>query len=149
MRLKKLAVLSIIFLSCSCTSTIVNRGYVADKGVFEQIVVGMKKDNVKNIMGSPSYIDSINGETYYYLSSKFESNGFLSPKEIERNIFSIQFDDDEIIKNISNYGLNDGKIFDYVTRRTISKGTEMTLLQDLFNDVGRYTNAASMGKGIF
>ena len=100
-------------------------------------------------MGSPSYIDSINGQTYYYLSSKFESNGFLSPKEIERNIFSIQFDDDEIIKNISNYGLNDGKIFDYVTRRTISKGTEMTLLQDLFNDVGRYTNAASMGKGIF
>ncbi|MDB4128370.1 outer membrane assembly protein BamE, partial [Hyphomicrobiales bacterium] len=92
---------------------------------------------------------TINGETYYYLSSKFEKNGFMSPKEIERNIFSIQFDDNEVIQNIYNYGLNDGKVFDYINRRTISRGTELTLLQDLFDDVGRYTNAESLGKGAF
>ena len=98
MRLKKFAILLIISLSCSCSSQIINRGYVADKGVFEQINIGMKKNSVKNIMGSPSYITTINGETYYYLSSKFEKNGFMSPKEIERNIFSIQFDDTKLYK---------------------------------------------------
>ena len=149
MRLKKFAILLIISLSCSCSSQIINRGYVADKGVFEQINIGMKKNSVKNIMGSPSYITTINGETYYYLSSKFEKNGFMSPKEIERNIFSIQFDDNEVIQNIYNYGLNDGKVFDYINRRTISRGTELTLLQDLFDDVGRYTNAESLGKRAF
>ncbi|MFQ3361300.1 MAG: outer membrane protein assembly factor BamE [Alphaproteobacteria bacterium] len=149
MHLKKLTILLIISLSSSCASTIVNRGYVADKGIFEQINIGMRKNSVENIMGSPSYISAINGETYYYLSSKFESNGFLKPKEIERSIFSVQFDDNEIIKNISNYGLSDGKVFDYINRRTISRGTELTLLQDLFDDVGRYTNAQSVGKTAF
>jgi outer membrane protein assembly factor BamE (lipoprotein component of BamABCDE complex) len=123
----------------ACSTNIAHRGYLAKPGAFAQVREGMAKSEVEGILGSPSTTASVNyqGDSYYYISSTTEQKAFLSPTEVDREVIAIRFDQNDQVASLGQYGLEDGKVIDINSRKTPTKGRELTMLQQIFGNVGK------------
>ena len=122
----------------ACSANIAHRGYLAKPGAFSQVHEGMAKSEVQGILGSPSTTAGVNfqGDSYYYISSTTEQRAFLNAKEVDRQVIAIRFDQNDQVASLGQYGLEDGKIVDINSRTTPTKGRELTILQQLFGNIG-------------
>ena len=134
------AVAAVAAMAAACQPTIDFRGYQARGGDLEKVQVGMPKSEVEALLGSPSTKASIalQGDSYYYISSKVEQTAFLNPVETERQVFAVRFDANDQVVSFANYGIEDGQIVDFSSRQTPTKGKELTVLQQLFGNIGRF-----------
>jgi outer membrane protein assembly factor BamE (lipoprotein component of BamABCDE complex) len=139
------AVLSLV----ACAPVENQRGYVPDQQAVASIQVGMDtKDTVSMKLGDPSTAATFGNDTWYYISAHVEQNAFFAPRAIERNIVAVQFAGDGKVADIHRYTLADGKVVDFVTRETPTRGREQTLLQQIFNAVpGRVGGVPNTGNG--
>ncbi len=133
-----LAGIAALSLVSACTPTIDHRGYLPRAGDLQRVRPGMSKSEVEGLLGSPSTTATINnsGDSYYYISSKFETSGVFDPVETERSVFAIRFDQFDQVQSFAQYGLQDGQIVDINTRKTPTRGRELTILQQIFSNVG-------------
>ena len=147
--MKKILLILLLLNMPSCSTQIEKRGYIFEEGSQEKLTEGMKKIDVLSLMGSPSTTSENNGNKFYYISNKFYKYAFLTPREIERTIVVIGFDNNDLITTIEEYALKDGKVIDYKSEKTVPGGTEATVLQDLFDTSGRYTSSEAIAGSIF
>ncbi|MBL6770597.1 MAG: outer membrane protein assembly factor BamE [Rhizobiales bacterium] len=145
----RILLIIIILNITSCSTVVENRGYIFNPEIQEKISQGMDKSEIISLLGTPSTISESTGLKYYYISNKFLKYAFLNPQEIERTIQVISFDENENVKDIEEYTLKDGRIIVYNNDRTIPKGTEATIIQDLFDNTGRYTSKEAIAGSIF
>lgn len=138
----------ILFLLVStltaCASTITNRGYNSEKlqKVDTLIKPGVANSStVRNLFGSPSATSSFGGETWYYMSSKTKSLAFLKPKVMEQNVVAIAFNEDGTVNSIRKYDRNDMRDVASRDDYTRSEGNDLTVLQQLLGNVGRFNPA--------
>ncbi len=112
------------------------RGYVPDMQAVASIEVGMDtKDTVSKKLGDPSTSASFGNDIWYYISSHVEQNAFFAPHATDRNILAVEFAKDGKVADIHKYTLADGRVVDFVSRETPTRGRELTLLQQIFNAV--------------
>ena len=136
--IKKYLFIALVFLSASCSPIVENRGYVFDEKLLDQIKVKETISNdVMDILGSPSTTSAIDASTWYYIYSKAETIAFYHPMVTDRRVLAVSFDDDNKVNNLKYYGLEEGKIISYVDRTTPTRGRELTVLQQLFGNLGR------------
>jgi outer membrane protein assembly factor BamE (lipoprotein component of BamABCDE complex) len=84
-------------------------------------------------MGTPSTVATLNGEVFYYISQRADRPvAFMNPKIIDQRVIAIYFDRNRQVKRLANYGLQDGKIFDFISRTTPTSGQELSYLAPLF-----------------
>ncbi len=100
---------------------------------------GMSQEDVRLSLGTPTTTSrTATGETFYYISSTTKQTAFLEPKEIDRRVFAIYFNELGTVDRIANYGLKDGKVFDFISRKTpAAGGSEQGLLSQLFKNLGK------------
>jgi outer membrane protein assembly factor BamE (lipoprotein component of BamABCDE complex) len=116
-----------------CTSEQFQKGYILPPGALEQIPLGASQDQVLIVMGTPSTVATLNGEVFYYISQRTERKvAFMSQQVIDQRVIAIYFDKDRRVQRIANYGLKDGRIFDFITRTTPTSGQELSYLTPLF-----------------
>jgi outer membrane protein assembly factor BamE (lipoprotein component of BamABCDE complex) len=122
-----------------CSANIAHRGYLAKPGAFGQVREGMAKSEVEGILGSPSTTASVNyqGDSYYYISSTTEQRAFLNPKEVERQVIAIRFNQNDQVASLGQYGLEDGQVIEINSRTTPTKGRELSILQQIFGNIGK------------
>lgn len=122
-----------------CSSVIEERGYVYDQSDFEKIEAGLTSSvEVEALLGSPSTVATIDGQVWYYISSTFEKLMFYKPEEIDRKVVAIYFDETNTVEEVGYYGLEDGQVIDFRTRKTPTRGKEMTVLGQIFGNLGRF-----------
>ena len=51
---------------------------------------------------------------------------------MDRRVVAVYFDKSRRVQRLANYGVKDGKIFDYVSRTTASGGQELNYLTYVF-----------------
>lgn len=119
---------------------IVDRGYIFEPDDLTKLQPGASKEQVRSIMGSPSTISTVEGEAWYYIASKFETLAFFEPKEVERMVAAVYFDQTEAVQEVAYYGLEDGQIVNFVDRKTPTRGKELTVLGQIFGNLGRFNN---------
>ena len=126
--------------AAACQPTVDYRGYQARGGDLAKVQVGMPKVEVEALLGSPSTTASValQGDSYYYISSRVEQTAFLNPVETERQVFAVRFDANDQVVSFANYGIEDGQVVDFSTRKTPTKGKELTIVQQLLGNVGRF-----------
>lgn len=124
----------------SCTPTVDYRGYLPKGNDLDQLNVGMSKTEVEALLGSPSTTATVNtaGDSYYYISSTVHHVAFFEPKVVDRRILAIRFDQEDRVQKFAHYGLEDGKIIDFISRETPTRGKELGILQQLFQNIGRF-----------
>jgi outer membrane protein assembly factor BamE (lipoprotein component of BamABCDE complex) len=52
-------------------------------------------------------------------------------------VVAVYFDKSRRVQRVANYGVEDGKIFDYVTRTTPTSGQELSYLTYVFKIFGK------------
>jgi outer membrane protein assembly factor BamE (lipoprotein component of BamABCDE complex) len=60
---------------------------------------------------------------------------FANPRLIDQRILAVYFGDDGRVTNISNYGLKDGKVFDFISRTTPTGGKDENFIGQLLAGV--------------
>jgi outer membrane protein assembly factor BamE (lipoprotein component of BamABCDE complex) len=119
-----------------CITQTYQRGYIVPEGALEQIPLGSSQEQVLIVLGTPSTVATISGEVFYYISQRTEQTSFLPQKEVDRRVVAVYFDKIRKVERIANYGMRDGKIFDYISRTTPAGGQELTMLSYVFRMFG-------------
>ena len=122
----------------SCAPIIENRGYVFDEKVIGKVEIGnTNAGQILELLGTPSTTSTINATTWYYVYSRAVTTAFNPPKITKRRVLTFEFDEKSQVENIGEYGLEDGNIISYVERSTPTRGRELTIIQQLFGNLGR------------
>jgi outer membrane protein assembly factor BamE (lipoprotein component of BamABCDE complex) len=121
------------FLLAACTGEQFQKGYIMPPGALEQIPIGASQDQVLIVMGTPSTVATLNGEVFYYISQRSERPvAFMNQSVVDQRVIAIYFDKNRQVVRLANYGLKDGRIFDFISRTTPTSGHEMSYLAPLF-----------------
>jgi len=115
-----------------CITQTYQRGYLVPEGALDQIPLGASQEQVLIVLGTPSTVATISGEVFYYISQRTEQTSFLPQREVDRRVIAVYFDKTRKVERLANYGIRDGKIFDYISRTTPSGGQEQNALSYLF-----------------
>ncbi len=112
------------------------RGYVLQQGALEQIPVGASQEQVLIVLGTPSTVATISGEAFYYISQKSHRAAAFMPYEItDQRVIAVYFDRDRRVRKLADYGLKDGKIFDFYSKTTPTGGQELSYLRTIFKNL--------------
>jgi outer membrane protein assembly factor BamE (lipoprotein component of BamABCDE complex) len=111
-------------------------GYVVPELAVEQVPPGSSKDQVIIALGSPSTTGHYGNEVFYYISQKRKQTvGFLPSHVVGQSVLAVYFDKNEKVERIANYGLKDGKVFDFISATTPTGGRDESFLQQVLGGV--------------
>jgi outer membrane protein assembly factor BamE (lipoprotein component of BamABCDE complex) len=119
---------------CGDTFTqVYQRGYIAPEGALEQVPLGASQEQVLIVLGTPSTVATVSGEVFYYISQRAEQKlAFLKQDITNQRVIAVYFDKGRRVERLANYGLKDGKVFDFIRRATPTGGSELNYLNYLF-----------------
>ncbi len=122
-----------------CGETITKHGHQFRENDLQQIQPGMTQDQVRMNLGSPATTAVVGGgRAYYYISSTQSQSAFFLPTEEDRQVVAVYFSPAGSVERVANYGLKDGKVFDYVSRTTPAPGgNDDSILKQLFRNLGQ------------
>jgi outer membrane protein assembly factor BamE (lipoprotein component of BamABCDE complex) len=119
--------------ACGNFSETFQRGYVLPEGALEQIPVGASQEQVLIVLGTPSTVATVNGEAFYYISQKSQRTAAFMPQEVvDQRVVAVYFDKDRRVERLANYGLKDGKVFDFMSQTTATGGKDLNYLRQVF-----------------
>ena len=123
----------------ACESRLNTRGNLLDPERIADIQPGeLSRDEVAEILGSPSSITPFGSDTWYYISQRTETFAFFSPKVIERQIVVISFNKDGKVAKVDTLGLDQGQTIDPIERTTPTHGNKMTIIEQIVGNLGRF-----------
>ncbi|MDP2619974.1 MAG: outer membrane protein assembly factor BamE [Hyphomicrobiales bacterium] len=131
-----IAALALGTLISACSAQVTRHGYIAEEGALSQIELGSSREQVRLIMGTPSTTAAIGNEVYFYVSQTKEQVLFLEPEVVDQRVLTFYFADDGRLERIANYGLQDGKVFDFISRTTPTRGDDLTVLRQILGNIG-------------
>ncbi|MGY6567994.1 MAG: outer membrane protein assembly factor BamE [Salinarimonas sp.] len=112
------------------------RGYILDEAALEQVRPGMSAEQVLEVMGTPSTVSTVGNQSWYYVSQTTRQQfAFQKPEVVEQRVTAIYFTPNLRVERVAVYGLEDGRIFDFVSRTTPTGGAEQSFLGNLFRGV--------------
>ena len=81
---------------------------------------------------------TFDNEVFYYISqTRKRPVAFANAKLVDQRVLAVYFGEDGRVGNIANYGLKDGKIFDFISRTTPTGGKDMSFLAGMIAGVGK------------
>jgi outer membrane protein assembly factor BamE (lipoprotein component of BamABCDE complex) len=124
----------------ACTPVIRNHGYVPAETDLAQVQVGVDtRDTVKEKIGRPSTSGLLNDEGWYYVQSQYRLVGPREPKEIDRKVLAVTFNEAGVVENIALFGLEDGRVVEISRRVTETNIKGVSLIGQLLGNFGRIT----------
>ena len=122
------------------------RGFAATPGSIEKLEAGTQsREDVVRLIGSPSAVATFNPNIWYYISETQESYAFLKPEITQQKVIQITFNDSGRIAAIKNYDLKDAQEIAMVKRVTPTSGKELTVLEQILGNVGKFNPASKAG----
>lgn len=127
------------------------RGSVIDPDKLAQVAVGATtQEQLFRLLGSPSAKSTFNerADTWYYISTRTETVAFLNPVTTDRKVVAIDFDRvSGKVSEVRRLGLDDSREVEPVDRVTPTKGRELTFMQQLFGNIGRFNDRSTGRSG--
>lgn len=114
----------------------IRRGYVVEPQSLAQVKQGMPAPQVLEILGNPSTTSTVGGSAWYYVSQVVDQTfAFTSPEITDQRVVAIYFDGGKKVVRKADYGLKDGKVFDFVSRTTPTGGRDDHFIQNVFGSI--------------
>jgi outer membrane protein assembly factor BamE (lipoprotein component of BamABCDE complex) len=115
---------------------VINRGAVIDNRRAEQVKPGMPAPQVMQALGTPSTTSTIGGDAWYYVSQRLERSLAFMPQNVtDQRVLAVYFDKNRKVTRVADYGLEDGKPVDFLSRTTPVAGPDYHLIQSLLSKV--------------
>ena len=133
----------VLLTLAGCSPDIELRGNLPPPEQLAQVVVGKSsRDDVQSLLGTPSNISPFDDSAWFYISTVTEKVSFFDPEIKERKVIGVLFDDRGIVTALATKTLADGRDVAVVPRETPTAGKQMTLFEQLFGNIGRFSKQA-------
>ena len=132
----------------SCAPAVDQRGNLPNPDKLAEIHAGSTtKDEVAKILGTPSSVSVFNNDkSWYYISRRTSQTAFFEPDVLDQQVYVVNFDDQGVVKAVDHKALEDGKEITPVARATPAPGRELSFLEQLIGNLGKF-NGSSGGGG--
>lgn len=134
------ALAALFFVAAACSPMRETRGYVPDDELLAELRPGVHdKNSVASLLGSPSSIATFDSGTWYYITRRTEQLAFFAEEVTDQQVVAVDFDDQGVLAGVRRFTLDDANDVQFVERATPSRGKELTVLQQFFGNIGRFT----------
>lgn len=125
----------------ACAPALDNHGNIPLAESAEKIAPGAQtRDQVREALGSPSVQGTFEkDEIWYYIGKRTETTAFFKPDVIEHQVIEIRFGGDGRVSHVRTVDATKAAKPDPVGRVTPTKGNEMSILEQLIGNIGRFT----------
>lgn len=116
-----------------------HRGYVVDERAVAQVKPGLAAEQVLQILGTPSTVSTVGNKSWYYISqTSSRTLQFLGGSVTDQRVTAVYFTPAFKVERIALYGMQDGKVFDFISRKTEAGGQEANFVSQLFRGLGTF-----------
>ncbi len=117
-----------------------DRGYQIDEQSLAKVTVGKTdKRSALELLGTPTTTSTVGGDAWYYIGQKMHrALAFMPAQMADQNVLAVYFDKGGKVTRIANYGMKDGKVFDFVSRTTPTGGQEPSFLKNVMAGLFRF-----------
>jgi outer membrane protein assembly factor BamE (lipoprotein component of BamABCDE complex) len=123
----------------ACSDNIDPRGNAPLPDALAQIQPGrVTRSDVVALIGTPATASLFGEDHWYYISSHFQTVAFYAPEELDRQVVVIDFDKAGTVTAVRKLSLEDGKDVDMIPRTTPAPGKELSLLEQLIGNIGKF-----------
>ncbi|MXV44630.1 outer membrane protein assembly factor BamE [Saccharibacter sp. 17.LH.SD] len=134
----------IIFLS-GCAAPI-PRGALIEKEDYSQLIPNTStQSDTLGILGSPTTHSTFNDNTWIYISMTKDLVPLSHPAVATQNVLVLNFDNNGVLRKKTVLGRHDAIPVRMVNAVTPTPGTQISVIQELLGNVGRYNPMSSMG----
>ena len=144
--------IALLLAGCNTAETLapsetLSHGFVIDQETLDLVPVGSSREQVLLSLGTPSTTATFDSEAFYYISqTRKRPVAFMNPRIIDQRVLAVYFGADGRVSNIAHYGMQDGKVFDFVSRTTPTGGKETSFLGGLITGLAGGA-APNLGQG--
>jgi outer membrane protein assembly factor BamE (lipoprotein component of BamABCDE complex) len=132
----------------ACSTTVEQRGNLPPADEIAQIHPGKTtKDQVVKILGTPSSVGVFSDKNWYYISSRTSQYSFFDPKVLDQQVYEVDFNDDGIVRAVEHKTLQDGKVVQPVARTTPAPGRELSFIEQVIGNLGKFNGGGGGGTG--
>ena len=128
-------VFALALAGCSTGETF-QRGYVLQEGALEQIPLGASQEQVLLVLGTPSTVATVSGEAFYYISQKADRPvAFMHTSVTDQRVIAVYFDRNRKVQRLAEYGMRDGRVFDFVSQTTPTSGNDLNVITTILHNM--------------
>lgn len=115
-------------------------GYQSNPKSLDEVKVGASAEQILVLLGTPTTTSTVGGDAWYYITQVTDRGvQFMPPKVVDQRIFAVYFNKAKKVERVANYGMEDGKLIDFVSRTTPTAGAELTFLKGMFVNLLRFS----------
>lgn len=115
------------------------RGYQLDENAVNQVKKGMSAEQVLQTLGTPSTVSTVGNRNWYYISQRSRRTfQFLGEQVVDQRVTAVYFDKSLRVERVGLYGIQDGRVFDFISRTTPSGGEETSFLGQLLKGTNNF-----------
>ena len=140
MSISKMFLLSSIMFFAACSSDIFvsHTGNMPSEEKINMLFKGQSKQDVLELLGSPSSVVTVDKDTWIYMSSEIKQVAFLAPEEIDRNVLVVKFNPEGKISAIERLDKTQGGEIEIAQEQTPNPEQKEGFFQKYFGGVGQY-----------
>lgn len=135
-----LGLLAALALSaCSGDLFLTHNGNMPSNERIAKVKIGQTKNDVISTLGAPSSVVSLNQNTWIYMSSDIKRVAFMAPKEVNRDVLTIEFNNNGKVEKISRLNKQNGAEVEICDDKTETRGHQPGFFQKYFGGIGNYS----------
>lgn len=131
----------------ACTATFDNHGYVPPPEDLSAVNVGDSRDAVVAAIGTPGVAGVMRDEAWFYTAYRIRNYAYRAPEVTERQILAVSFDGAGRVRNIEEFGLEDGRVVQLSRRVTTSSVRDVGFLEQILGNFGRISVVDALTDG--
>jgi outer membrane protein assembly factor BamE (lipoprotein component of BamABCDE complex) len=140
--------LAVAYFLTACDNFVDQHGFAATPGSVDKIEIGTQsREDVVRLIGSPSAVATFNPNVWYYISQRQETFAFFKAQLVDQKVMQLTFNDAGRLEAIKKYDLNDAEHITMVSRITPTVGKELTVLEQILGNVGRFAAPGQSNTG--
>ncbi|KQT14899.1 cell envelope protein SmpA [Methylobacterium sp. Leaf399] len=138
--LARFAIVGLVGLGVSgCIGEDIRHGYQIDQAALATVKPGMSAEQVLQILGTPSTVSTVGNKSWYYITQNTRRTVLFLGEQVEdQKVTAVYFNAGFKVERVALYGLQDGRVFDFIERTTPSSGADRAFLSQLFRGLTRY-----------
>ncbi|MDP7652505.1 MAG: outer membrane protein assembly factor BamE [Rhodospirillales bacterium] len=130
---------AVVLMLTACAPRIETSGNLPDPERLAEISDGgFGREEVLEVLGSPSSVAALEGEVWYYISKRTETLAFFEPEVSDQQVVIIRFDEKGMVSKVETLGLEQARAIEPAERETPTAGNELTLFDQLIGNLGRF-----------
>ena len=128
----------ILNLACACMIREEHRGKALSDDTLSQLKVNKStKEQVMDLLGTPSGSSCFDSNTWHYMSLKKHGMSVLRPSITDQKVVQLKFKND-ILTDIKIYKGDEARSRSFSKEKTQVEGHDQTVLKEFSRNLGRY-----------